>query len=65
MTVNVSPSVSFPRYSYRGTQGQIEQAAKVIAAVLDFKVDVDKYGNFYHRQYFIIKPLHVFVSVKL
>jgi len=41
VVVSCSPSVSFPRYNFQGLEGQIEQAAKVIAAILDYKVDID------------------------
>ena len=47
------PSVSFPKYDFIGTLGQIEHAAKVVTAILKYKVNIDnenipveKLGNF-------------------
>lgn len=42
VVVNVSPSVLFPQYDFRGAKGQVEHAAKLIAGVLDYKIDIDK-----------------------
>lgn len=43
VVINSSPSMIFPRYDFRGTSGQVEHAAKVISAMLDYKIDIDKY----------------------
>ena len=41
VVIYCSPAVSFPRFKFSGVQGQIEQAAKVIAGFLKYKVDID------------------------
>nr|CAB3233614.1 carnitine O-acetyltransferase-like [Phallusia mammillata] len=41
VVIYCSPSVSFPRYNFQGTLGQVQQAAKVISAILDYKIDID------------------------
>ncbi|CAK8673643.1 unnamed protein product [Clavelina lepadiformis] len=41
VVIYCSPSVSFPRYNFTGTKGQISQAAKVVAAILNYKVAID------------------------
>ena len=53
VVIYCSPSVSFPKYNFKGTKGQIEHAAKVISALLKYKIDIDnetipveKLGNF-------------------
>lgn len=41
VVVYCSPAVSFPKFNFSGIQGQIEQAAKVIAGFLEYKIDID------------------------
>nr|XP_009861511.1 carnitine O-acetyltransferase-like [Ciona intestinalis] len=41
VVIHCSPSVSFPKYKFSGVKGQVEQAAKVVAAILDYKVNID------------------------
>jgi len=41
VVINCSPSVTFPRYNFSGIEGQIKQAAKVISAILNYKVQID------------------------
>ena len=41
VVIYCSPSVSFPKYNFSGTSGQIEHAAKLITALLKYKVNID------------------------
>ena len=41
VVIYCSPSVSFPKYNFKGTKGQIEHAAKVVSALLKYKIDID------------------------
>jgi len=42
LVIHYSPSVSFPRYNFTGVEDQIRHAAKVISAILSYKVNIDQ-----------------------